>query len=178
MGYEFVAPRAELSRVDGLCWIGINPGSGIAVIALDTTINVALTGIFVWQLQPALGSIVRWPSSPASNFATQSTKRPFLHPFQHQGNEQDRSSAQAISQRNLRIMLFRNVVGSSLLLCTTIANNALFLSWPSASKSHACQLMCLTDSKCAELRKEHRTDRCLSRIGHVGDELADHTFLK
>ncbi|KAF2627623.1 hypothetical protein BU25DRAFT_303082, partial [Macroventuria anomochaeta] len=145
MGYEFVAPRADLSRVDGICRIGIHPDSGIAVIALDTTINVALTGIFIWQLRPTLGWIVPWPSSRASNSSTESTKRSFLDLFRRQSDDQERSSARATSQRNLKVMLFRNVVGSSLLLCATITNNAIFLTWPFATHSHACQLMCLTD---------------------------------
>lgn len=147
MGYEFVAPKAELSRVDGICRIGIRPDSGIAVIALDTIINVALTGIFFWQLRPALGSFIfRYPGY-TSNGSTNQTKWSFLYLFKRKRDDQEQPTTQAASHRNLRVMLTRNVVGSSLLLSATIANNTIFLTWPLASFSHACQLMCLTDSK-------------------------------
>ncbi|KAJ4982938.1 hypothetical protein SVAN01_11570 [Stagonosporopsis vannaccii] len=145
MGYEFVSPRAELSRVDGICRIGIQPGSGIAVIVLDTAINVALTFIFIWQLRPALGSLTPWRSSHEPNSASGSGKRSCLDVIRRRSDDREQSSSRNASQRNLKIMLFRNVIGSSLLLCATIANNAIFLGWTLGTHSHACQLMCLTD---------------------------------
>ena len=148
MGYQFVSPRAELSRVDGICRIGILPGSGIAVIVLDTSINVALTFIFIWQLRPVLGSLTPWRLSHEHNSASGLTKQSYLDIIRRRRDDQEQRSSWNTSQRNLKIMLYRNVIGSSLLLCATIANNAIFLAWSFASHSHACQLMCLTDSKC------------------------------
>lgn len=147
MGFEFVAPRSDLSRVDGICRIGIHPDSGIAVIALDTAINVVLTGIFFWQLRPALGSLT-WSSSQTSDGPRSHTKRSFLYLFKRKRDNQEQSTTRTASHRNLIVMLTRNVAGSSLLLCATITNNTLFLTWPTALSSHACQLLCLTDSKC------------------------------
>lgn len=174
MGYEFVAPTSKLSRVDGICRIGIHPDSGYAVLALDTTINVALTGIFIWQLRPALGSSVT--RSP-THLSTSSSGRggwSVLNFFRGNNND-DRSSALAKSQRNLKVMLFRNVVGSSLVLCATIANNAIFLTWSFAAHSHACQLMCLTDSKKRDPGLEYCANRS-SCIGYASNELADYAF--
>jgi hypothetical protein len=147
MGYEFVAPRSDLSRVDGICRIGIHPDAGIAVIALDTTINVALIGIFIWQLQPALGSTVPWRYNGSADSSARTWNRPFLNLFRRATDKGDLSTARLSSSRQLKVMLIRNVIGSSLLLCATIANNAIFLTWSFALDSHACQLMCLTDSK-------------------------------
>ena len=124
--FESISPRSELSRVDGVCRIGIQPHSGYALIALDTTINLVLTGIFIWQLRPALGvSVIPWLPNRTSGSG----------------------SGWKASQRNVKAMLLRNVLGTSLLLCTTITNNTLFLTRPFAVYSHACQLMCVTDSK-------------------------------
>lgn len=144
MGYEYVAPRSQLSRVDGICRIGIQPDSGIAVIVLDTTINVALTSIFIWQLRPAIGSILLWgPNGSSSSGRTWDLS--LFSTFKR--NMREHATARFNSSRNVKIMLIRNVVGSTLVLCGTIANNAIFLSWPFATDSHACQLMCLTDSR-------------------------------
>lgn len=154
MGYEFVAPMVVLSRVDGICRIGIHPDSGIAVIALDTTINVGLTGIFIWQLRPALRSIVPRPFDYPSYGSRRPTERSFLNLSRREPNDEERTSARAASQRNLKAMLIRNILGSSLLLCATITNNAIFLAWPFATSSHTCQLMCLADSKCNYPRSE------------------------
>lgn len=176
MGYQFVSPMAILSRVDGICRIGIQPDSGIAVIALDTTINVALTGIFIRQLLPALGSSLLFNRTQSRSAETR--RRSFLSQFTGRSNNLEGSSSRNASQRNLKMMLIRNVVGTTLLLCATIANNVLFLTWPYAVYSHACQLMCLTDSmylfsieKCIA-----HTDKMSSCIGYAGHTLVDHAY--
>ena len=139
---EYIAPRAELSRVDGICRIGIRPDSAIAVIVLDTVVNVALAAIFIWQLRPALGSITHRQTS-----GTGTSQRSLLNIFRTNTDEGGRTTARVNSARNVKAMLLRNVVGSCLLLCAQIANNVIFLTWPFATHSHVCQLMCLTDSK-------------------------------
>ncbi|KAH6643037.1 hypothetical protein C7974DRAFT_386649 [Boeremia exigua] len=144
MGFQYVSPNARLSRKDGLCVIGIQPDSGIAVIALDTVINVALTGIFIWQLRPVLGSLVPSQLSDTSS-SLRSAGRTIVNLSRRSSNVMEQSSSRANSQRNLKMMLFRNVVGSSLLLTTTIAVNTIFLSWPRATASHICLLTCMTD---------------------------------
>jgi hypothetical protein len=146
IGYSYVAPMAALSRVDGICRIGIQHDASIAIIALDTAISLALTGIFVWQLRSTLGSVMVWPSSRTSKASSQQAGKSLLNVIRGKKNDHEQS-VRATSQHNLRIMLIRNVVGSSLILCATIANNAIFTTREFASYSHACQLMCLTDSK-------------------------------
>lgn len=144
--YEYVRPRADLSRVDGICRIGIQPDSAVAVIVLDTTVNVALAAIFIWQLQPTLSSMVNRESYGSSKVSAGALSRSCLNIFTT-NTDDDRNTARADSARNLKAMLWRNVVGSCLLLFAQVANNTLFLAWPFALHSYVCQLMCLTDSK-------------------------------
>jgi hypothetical protein len=146
IAYEYIAPRAELSRVDGICRIGIRPDSAIAVIVLDTVVNVALAAIFIWQLRPALSSIIHWETGGSSKLSAGTSTRSLLNIFRTNSDE-GRTTARVNSARNVKAMLLRNVVGSCLLLCAQIANNVLFLTWPFATHSHVCQLMCLTDSE-------------------------------
>lgn len=172
--YEYIAPRSQLSRVDGICRIGIRPDSAIAVIVLDTIVNVALAGVFIWQLRPALGSIVSWDSSGIFKFSARTSNRSLLNVIKRDTDE-GRIATRVNPARNVKAMLFRNVIGSWLLLCAQIANNVLFLKWPYATHSHACQLMCLTDSKLGSPNLERETD-VYSCIGYASDELADRAL--
>ncbi|KAH7344274.1 hypothetical protein BKA66DRAFT_434381 [Pyrenochaeta sp. MPI-SDFR-AT-0127] len=143
MAYQFVAPMAELSREDGICRIGIQSGAAIAVIVLDTVINIALTMVFIWQLRPAINSIAHPPPIPAPSIVSVKPRLAISHNISWR--KVVTSVKKTSSRDNLRAMLVRNVVGSSLLLLNTIANNAIFLTWSFAKMSHACLLMCLTD---------------------------------
>ena len=143
MGWQFVNPMAILNHQTGECRIGIERPATIAIIVLDILMNTVLTGIFVWQLRPALGSSAPRIFSFASDTAGTST-----------GSSMQRlrlwmkGTRRAVSSRNnLRVMLVRNVVGSGFMLFVTLCNNSLFLAWNFAKMSHACLLMCLADSK-------------------------------
>jgi hypothetical protein len=143
MAWQFVNPMAILDHQTGACKIGIEPPAAIAIIVLDILINTVLTGIFVWQLRPALGSAaprIRSLASDTGCTETDSSARGLKRWLKR--------TRRAISSRNdLRVMLIRNVVGSGFMLFVTLCNNSLFLSWDFAKMSHACLLMCLTDSK-------------------------------
>lgn len=146
MGYQYKAPMAELSSTTGGCRIGIQPEAAIAIIVIDTTINVVLTALFVWQLRPALKPtphLTSWyPCSSRSEQLLIKEDRTVC------GLKVGTSKLRRICARsNMRIMLVRNVVGSSLLLLITIANNALFLARPSTKTRNTCLLMCLSDGE-------------------------------
>ncbi|KAF3002456.1 hypothetical protein E8E13_004931 [Curvularia kusanoi] len=116
MGFQFMSPRADLSRVDGVCRIGIQPDAGLAIITLDTTINLALTVIFIWQLRPTLGkSILPWSSNRHPNLASESRGRSPWRPFRARSNNNQRevSSAWLASHRSVRAMLMRNVIADT-----------------------------------------------------------------
>jgi hypothetical protein len=147
MVWQFVNPWAELNHQTGICRIGIEPQAAMAVIVLDTLINTILTGIFIWQLRPALGSAAPKMRSLASNTTcaeAESSRRGLGHWMR-----KTRRSMRTSSRSDLRVMLVRNVIGSGFMLMVTVCNNSLFLSWAFAKMSHACLLMCLTDSKFA-----------------------------
>jgi hypothetical protein len=146
MGFEFVAPEADLSRVDGECRIGIQPSGAIAMMVLDTVLNVVLTSIFVWQLRPAISSFLIRQSNCMQGTSEQQKRSSTTRLFQWE-QQGLWSARRSTSENNLRIMVIRNIIGSTLILVNTIVNNAIFLTWAFARMSHACLLMCLTDSK-------------------------------
>lgn len=140
MGLELIAPEAKNSRTDGTCKIGIQPHAAMAMLVLDTVLNVTLTGIFVWQLRPAIMSLPHHRLSSYRPEKSLSITR--ILEWKRSGYG---GAGRSTSENNLRLMLIRNIIGSILLLMNTIANNAIFLTWPYARMSHACLLMCLTD---------------------------------
>jgi hypothetical protein len=146
MGWEYVNPKSILSREDGECRIGIEPGAAIAIIVLDTVINAVLTAIFLWQLRPGMrSSILHIPghASDITNLERDLSIRGFLNRMQEK-HELTRIS----SRSSLRKMLIRNVVGSSLLFFVMVCNKGLYLTLTLAKLGHTCLLMCLTEGKC------------------------------
>jgi hypothetical protein len=131
-GCEYISPHAFLSHVDGTCTIGIHPVYATAVIVVDTVFNFSLMAIFILQFRPVDG------------FAScKLTMRKVARE-----TENRTSSTRASLHRNLRRMLVRNVVGSIFMLIATAVNNILFITQNFANESHACQLLCLSDSRC------------------------------
>ncbi|KAH7391127.1 hypothetical protein DE146DRAFT_663561 [Phaeosphaeria sp. MPI-PUGE-AT-0046c] len=144
MGLELIAPQATNSRVDGICRIGIQPHAAIAMLVLDTVLNVTLTSIFVWQLRPAITSLPHRLSNHAPS-RMRNCRLLSMSRVLEWKNSTYGGAGRSTSENNVRLMIIRNIVGSILLLMNTIANNAIFLTWSFARMSHACFLMCLTD---------------------------------
>jgi peptidoglycan biosynthesis protein MviN/MurJ (putative lipid II flippase) len=135
IGFQFVDPESDLSRVDGHCRIGIHPRAAVAIIVLDTVMNVALSALFIWQLRPVLSTGTEGRLSSIFKLLGLSKKSA---PIEY---------APSPSYAKLRNLLYRNCIGCVVLLVNVIVNNTIFLTWPFARMSHACQLMCLSDSK-------------------------------
>ncbi|CAI6337285.1 unnamed protein product [Periconia digitata] len=152
--YEYRNPLAELSYKTGLCRIGIVPGAGVAIMTMDILIGTVLTGIFIWIMKPSLRSMDseaigtgsqlevaegrksgggnRWSASLASGLSRVREKR-----------QRARNAKSARDQ--LKAMLWRNIIGSSIALAGTLANNIIYLTWKDATRSYACLLGCMTD---------------------------------
>ncbi|KAH9863623.1 hypothetical protein J1614_009555, partial [Plenodomus biglobosus] len=144
MAYEFKDPITELSRETGLCRIGVQPHAAIAIMVFDTMLNIALTAIFAWQVRPAIKADparTLWYPDRAGSEQRLSRRRRVRCMFRERTAGLRRMSM----RRSIRIMLIRNVVGSSLLLVITATNNIVYLTWSSANKSHICLLMCMSD---------------------------------
>lgn len=52
--FAFIYPLTDLSTTDGKCRIGLPLKVSIPLLSLDATINLALTGVFIYLLQPLL----------------------------------------------------------------------------------------------------------------------------
>lgn len=52
--FAFIYPLTDLSTTDGKCRIGLPLKVLIPLLSLDAIINLALTGVFIYLLQPLL----------------------------------------------------------------------------------------------------------------------------
>ena len=149
--YEQVSAHAELSKVDGICQIGITRDAGYFVMAFDATINVALNGIFIWLLMPVLQSRAHREEHGGEQQGTttnalerwSSTRSSVIGIFKYQS----KGSGATTFRETVKDMLWRNVVGSTLVLLLTLANVAVFLTVSAAKLSHVCLLTCLSDGE-------------------------------
>jgi hypothetical protein len=119
--------------------------------------NVVLTATFFWQLRPTIGAMMVWSTSRTQDFSIERKTSIVSKLLGHEnsplsGYERSRSDA------TFRLMLLRNFAGSTLLLINTTVNNTLLLTWTFTRESHACQLMCLTDSKSFVLERNINSD--------------------
>ncbi|KAF2846936.1 hypothetical protein T440DRAFT_471453 [Plenodomus tracheiphilus IPT5] len=143
MGYEFISPIAKLSRKTGLCKIGVQPRAAIAMIVFDTTIHIAMTVLFVWQLQPAMKTT---PCLSLWYTRSRRTEETLARLHRYCIRRSRTPDTQRMRVRDdIRIMLVRNVIGSGLLLMLAATNNIVYLTWGPAQLSHTCLIMCMSD---------------------------------
>lgn len=147
--YEFVTSFSELSREDGLCRCGIPPDAVLAVMTSDMVINVSLNGVFIWLLKPVLSS-----RANPTHFGTETSQT--RNPIKNRSLSRAESIFRGLKkekkdrmsfQDTVKDMLWRNVIGSTLILLFTVANGAVLLSVKEATLSHVISLTCLVDRK-------------------------------
>jgi hypothetical protein len=148
--WENINPISTLSRVNGICYIGIQRGPVIFLLTFDIAINFILTAMFVWQLRPSNTAV--HGTIPHLSPASKRRISRVLQPFQSKERPRPSTIRSKASQASLRRMIWRTIFGSTLVLVATTINCIMFISWRNSHMGHACLLLCLSDGKCACLR--------------------------
>ncbi|KAF1961780.1 hypothetical protein CC80DRAFT_574409 [Byssothecium circinans] len=112
VGYECIAPRAELNHETGRCAIAIAPDAVIGVVTLDTLMAASLTAIFVGLLRPFLKSAAVQPQEGEDR-----RRASIMAIVGHKGKK-----AEASAKERLKVMIWRNVIGPSVVLANTLIN--------------------------------------------------------
>jgi hypothetical protein len=153
MVYEMVNSYHELAPSDGLCRIGISKNAAYLVIGFDTTVNVALNGLFIWLLMPLLRSRAHQDDNGGEN-ATHVGSHTALRRLSSTTTsvmtilKYKRTGRRATPfKETVKGMLWRNVLGSTMILALTLVNNILSLFVADMKLSHVCLLTCLSDSE-------------------------------
>jgi hypothetical protein len=141
--WENIDPISSLSRVNGICYIGIQNDATIFLLSFDIAVNLALTLLFVWQLRPNNPLIHRQSESTTSSKPKRQLSR-VLDSFT--AKERSSTIRSKASQASLRAMIWRIMLGSALVLMATTINCVVFLKWHGSHMGHACLLLCLSDS--------------------------------
>jgi hypothetical protein len=122
-----------LQESDGRCHGGIRSIASLPTIGVNLFTNVVLTGVFFYLLLPVVK--VRG-NSPATGTA-HSIKRAFFvaHP-----NE-------TITQKNIRTLMWKSIVGSLLIEITMLANMIQFAVTKGEELGMICFTVCMIDGK-------------------------------
>jgi hypothetical protein len=141
---QLINPLVELPSNGSECIIGVHPPFGFVIMAVDTAINLCLTGIFVWQLRPALASrmpLIRSTLSTIDRANNSTVERPRLW------FKSVRKAVSGSPRSHLQATLMRNVVGSFVMLVSCVCFNTFMATQNFAKRGHVCMLMCLTDGQ-------------------------------
>jgi len=144
--YEAITAHSELSLEDGLCRVALVPYMAFEFMGVDTFISVALTGIFIWLLRPVLNSranpdLFGVSVSQRRDSSHHSLPRAVLSINSLPKHKKDRKSFQDIAKG----MLWRNVIGSTLILLFTFANIIVFLKVKVVEQGHVTALVGIND---------------------------------
>jgi hypothetical protein len=147
--YEAITAHSGLSLEDGLCRVGLVPYMAFEFMGVDTFISVALTGIFIWLLRPVLNSRANpnlfgvSVSQRRDSSQHSSLPRAVLSINSLLKHKKDRKSFQDIAKS----MMWRNVIGSTLILLFTFANIIIFLKVKAVEQGHVIALVIMNDRK-------------------------------
>ncbi|EUC40233.1 hypothetical protein COCMIDRAFT_30803 [Bipolaris oryzae ATCC 44560] len=142
------------------CSIGFRPPTAYLVVVLDVTTNLALTGIFIRQLRPAVAlQIPRIPSMANSAEGTNTSNAEGIGLW----IRSVRRTVWGSCLTNLQVMLVRNVIGALIMLISSITFNILMASQEFARRGHACMLLCLTDVVICMLVTQYLTMRSVEQ---------------
>jgi hypothetical protein len=145
---SFVYLVSKVSPDDGQCRIGLQAGAAGALLAYDTFINVWLTGLFI---KLAAKYMKNFFPEPISRQWRRLRHRPSIQRIQlSAGNKQDDASDAPISgatdaSGDLARLARKTVMGSTIMMTSTIINMAVLLRFHGEEAGWVCLLICTTD---------------------------------
>jgi hypothetical protein len=145
--WGLVTPHAELSPEDGQCRIGLAKVPAYLLLVFDAFINAALTLLFVFLLRPVLEFRKRTSTyhdneNPPPSFGR---FRKAIRQLRSLGFREDEGNDRFSA--NIRKVLRKNVIGSSVSFLASAANLAVFLSHESSQLAFVCLVSCMADGK-------------------------------
>jgi hypothetical protein len=144
----YLSPVVELSRLDGRCRIGLPNKVSFPLLCFDVAVNFLLTGVFFWLLRPVLDfhgllSVSNWFGGRLSSRVKQSVKKRELS----LQRETDGGSLKSAMNKNIRTLLWKCLIGSTLVMLPTVGNMAQFYVMNSRELGWVCLTICTLDSE-------------------------------
>lgn len=135
----FMHPVADISPIDGRCRIGIPRYTTIPLVTYDVSLNILLTFVFVYLLNPLIlsgkTSIIAFPASRLTKCLGNICSRSKSTNSLIQANQSNQQMVREIEK-----LLLRTLVGSILVMIPTVGNMAAL----SALEGHELGWICMT----------------------------------
>ncbi len=128
----YLHPIIEMHS-DGRCHIGIPGKASIPFMAVDISVNIALTGVFFYLLRPVVK--LHGLNTISGVFVKHSAK----------ASEASQGRKETSVQRNIRILLWKSLLGSMLIMLPTIANMVQFYITHGRELALLCLSLCVAD---------------------------------
>ncbi|KAF1961728.1 hypothetical protein CC80DRAFT_574320 [Byssothecium circinans] len=141
----YLSPIVELSRLDGRCRIGLPPKVSFPLMCFDIGVNFLLTGLFFWLLKPVLSH--HGLLSLSGLFGEKIVKRLRYGRWGvGRGNKIQYSGAQKHEMnKNIKILLWKCLIGSALVMLPTVGNMAQFYIMKGRELGWICLTICTLD---------------------------------
>lgn len=137
---SYVHPVTKLDPSDGRCHFGIGAIAAVPVISVNIFTDIVLTGVFIYLLRPYVKvDGIATISGVLKRSGSASTAR----------HGRDETAV----QRNIRILLWKSIVGSLLVEIPTAANMIQFFITRGEELGMICLTICMVDGKPMNLPK-------------------------
>lgn len=144
----YMSPVVELSSLDGRCRIGLPPRVSFPLLCFDVAVNFLLTGVFFWLLRPVLDfhGLLR-ASSWCGERITNKLKRSMRKREEQAQMSLEGASLKSAMNRNIKTLLWKCLIGSTLVMLPTVANMTQFYIMDSRELGWVCLTICTLDGK-------------------------------
>lgn len=142
----YLSPVVELSKLDGRCRIGLPPRVSFPLLCFDVFVNLSLTGLFFWLLRPVLNfhgllNASSWFGDKSSLKVKNVRKREAELASALQG-----ASLKSAVNKNMKTLLWKCLIGSTLVMLPTVASMTQFYMMKSRELSWIGLTVCTLDS--------------------------------
>lgn len=159
----YIHPVTEMWESDGLCHIGIPGIVSIPGLTIDVMGGIGLTGLFFYLLRPV---IKVHDSTHLSSMLRSSRAR--------EATETQNSRNETAIQRNIRILLWKSIVGGVLVIIPTTANMIQFVITEGRELGMICLSICMLDRTSTFITQYRKFERELTK--HSDLQLCSHAL--
>jgi hypothetical protein len=142
----YMSPVVELSKLDGRCRIGLPPRVSFPLLCFDVVVNFLLTGVFFWLLRPVLDFHGLFKVSAWFGDRFNSKVKKSVHKREVAlESALESTSLKSAMNKNIKTLLWKCLIGSTLVMFPTVANMAQFYIMNSRELGWVCLTICTLD---------------------------------
>lgn len=121
----------------GRCHIGVPVAGAIPQLIVNTLVDIVMTGVYLYLLQPLVKSTgLNMISSVFSRNSSGLTLS---------NSQEKRQKLETTAQKNLKIILWKSIIGGLLTMLPTVANMIQFIITKGRELAVICLTICVVD---------------------------------